>query len=804
MKIAFLTAFLLQIAVPKLDTAYPRLSDGAIFKDEAKAVHRVDRWLSDPEALRSRLQMYWDSHATEVFIEGEQFHHAGGAPAPVPTVRYVANRGGESAWRRPALEDVPPYQDSLGMWMINKKDGTEAWVDPKMAGGAAGSINNEIMSIARDAAALYHLGRGEKYAELAAVLFDTYMQGIYWRDIPVDLAHGHQQTLVGPTSFEVIHENVIVPCAECYDYLHDYLSARYADRIDIYEEAFRKWMDAIIAGGVPHNNWNLIQAQFVLRAAMVIRDDESYADGRGRRWYLNEILNGNSIRQWSIGKLIDYGFDKEAGVWTECPNYSTMVMEEFSSFVNLVEHKMGIRLQDHYPVLEKAIRTIPQYYFPNGMMTSWGDTYYTPGKRKYFVELEGDMSDWQTPVFWSPGVSWFAARSGNDPANSLMMSVAGSEGNHMHANGISMELYGKGYVQGVDSGRGSSYTALDHSEYYAQFPAHNTVCVDGVSSYTHMQSHHPFKLLSCYPEPLAREYQKGIMYGDFSFLEPETYSDQRRQLVMVTAHSECGYYVDIFRSGKREGGDRFHDYFYHNIGTSLELSRADGEELGLEATEELSFAGASIYAYSYLWDKRSALCGQTVTGKFTMNLPGGGENGMKFWAKGDEDRRFFTALSPKINAFRGTRTMPYDAYGEPCRTFVTRQYGEAWDRPFVVVYQPYQTGDTVRISSVDFKGGDCEQITVTLSDGTVHRIISSVCSSSVSGEGLLMDGSLAVICPERVLLRGRRLSCILSDGTRVDINSGEDNTVSLMKEGGSWTVESTAVCKVKIDGKKLK
>ena len=148
--------------------------------------------------------------------------------------------------------------------------------------------------------------------------------------------------------------------------------------------------------------------------------------------------------------------------------------------------------------------------------------------------------------------------------------------------------------------------------------------------------------------------------------------------------------------------------------------------------------------------------------------------------------------------------MPYDAYGEPCRTFVTRQYGEAWDRPFVVVYQPYQTGDTVRISSVDFKGGDCEQITVTLSDGTVHRIISSVCSSSVSGEGLLMDGSLAVICPERVLLRGRRLSCILSDGTRMDINSGEDNTVSLMKEGGSWTVESTAVCKVKIDGKKLK
>jgi hypothetical protein len=40
-----------------------------------------------PDWLTSRLQMYWHSHATDVFIDGEKLDHAGGQRAPVPTVR---------------------------------------------------------------------------------------------------------------------------------------------------------------------------------------------------------------------------------------------------------------------------------------------------------------------------------------------------------------------------------------------------------------------------------------------------------------------------------------------------------------------------------------------------------------------------------------------------------------------------------------------------------------------------------------------------------------------------------------------
>ncbi len=66
----------------------------------------------------------------------------------------------------------------------------------------------------------------------------------------------------------------------------------------------------------------------------------------------------------------------------------------------------------------------------------------------------GKIEDYVSPLFYAPNVSWLVQRNGMNPRNSLMISLNASEGNHMHANGISMELYGKGYVLGPDAGIG--------------------------------------------------------------------------------------------------------------------------------------------------------------------------------------------------------------------------------------------------------------------------------------------------------------------------------------------------------------
>ena len=289
------------------------------------------------------------------------------------------------------------------------------------------------------------------------------------------------------------------------------------------------------------------------------------------------------------------------------------------------------------PVLSKAVATTPQYLFPNRMICGFGDTHpgylstnffirmiqnaQANGKKEqenYFTALlkclnpdlgndktekknvrvsvnsffedkplalnpkvqPGKIEDYVSPLFYAPNVSWLVQRNGMHPRNSLMISLNGSEGNHMHANGISMELYGKGYVLGPDAGIGLFlYSGLDYAEYYSQFPSHNTVCVDGISSYPVMKSNHSFDLLSCFPasaEP-GKAFTS-VTYSNLYFREPESRADQTRMMSIVTTGAETGYYVDVFRSRKEKGGDKMHDYFYHNLGQTLTLTAADGSD----------------------------------------------------------------------------------------------------------------------------------------------------------------------------------------------------------------------------------
>ena len=677
-----------EIPLPeKMPQTHPRVLTTPAGKQETWKLIKKEEWAKDvfnklkertevytnltdaqPAWLLSRLAMYWKSHATEVYVKGETFDHAGGERAPYPTVRYTGTRGTAATHGRPKLADVVPYDDEDGnVTFCNNAlpDRPMESVHPSKTGRNIESLNCEILGIARDAAFLYWMTDEEKFAKLAAGVFDTYMTGIYYRNVPIDLNHGHQQTLVGLTSFEVIHEDALHIAVPLYDFLYNYLKANYPDKMEIYAGAFKKWADNIIANGVPHNNWNLLQARFIMNVGLVLEDNKEYADGKGREYYIDYVMNRSSIRQWSLTQLADYGFDINTGIWAECPGYSSVVINDYANFVNQFDTNLQYDLVKAMPVLSKAVATTPQYLFPNRMICGFGDTHpgylstnffirmiqnaQANGKKEqenYFTALlkclnpdlgndktekknvrvsvnsffedkpltlnpkvqPGKIEDYVSPLFYAPNVSWLVQRNGMHPCNSLMISLNGSEGNHMHANGISMELYGKGYVLGPDAGIGLFlYSGLDYAEYYSQFPSHNTVCVDGISSYPVMKSNHSFDLLSCFPasaEP-GKAFTS-VTYSNLYFREPESRADQTRMMSIVTTGAETGYYVDVFRSRKEKGGDKMHDYFYHNLGQTLTLTAADGSDLNLQPTEELAFAGAHLYAYSYLYDKKVA------------------------------------------------------------------------------------------------------------------------------------------------------------------------------------------------------
>ena len=829
---------------------------------------------TNPTWLLSRLAMYWESHATDVYIKGETFDYAGGERAPVPTVRYSGTRGTFATHSRPKLEDVVPYDDAAGnvTFCNNSLPGKPMEsVHPSKTGRNIESLNREIMGIARDAAFLYWLTDDERYAKLASGVFDTYMQGIYYRNVPVDLNHGHQQTLVGMSSFEVIHEDILKEIVPLYDFLYNYLRNNYADKMYIYAGAFKKWADNIISNGVPHNNWNLMQAHYVMDIGMVLEDNKNYADGKGREYYIDYVLNQSSIRQWSLKRLADYGFDSNNGIWAECLGYSNGVISDYANFTNLFDRNLGYDLTKDLPVIPKAVATTPEFLFPNRMICGFGDTHpsylntspitrmidnaQVNGKKEqenYFTALlkclnqgkgdengvksvpvsinsffndkplvlnpdikAGKIEDYVSPLFYAPNISWLVQRNGMNPRNSLMISLNGSEGNHMHANGISMELYGKGYVLGPDAGIGQyGYSGLDYAEYYSQFPSHNTVCVDGISSYPVMKSNHSFNVNSCFPAVTSK---KGVFYpitySEVYFREPESCADQTRLTSIVNTGTDTGYYVDIFRSHKLHGGDKMHDYFYHNLGQTMSLTGTDGSDLGLKSTEELSFAGAHLYAYSYIFDKKVAETDKDVKASFTINMKNGDDISMNLWMKGEENRKVFTALSPITEGYSRTPNMPYNVKEQPTLTFVSRQFGEAWNRPFVAIYEPSSVKEPGLINSVTFPVVKCKEegshvaICVEQKNGSKDYILSSDDKTHLCCLDNIKAKAVYSLC--RNDKDGKGIKCFLGDGTllqtsQITIKSEKPANVLLEHKLDGWHYSASSDCTITIEGRKYK
>ena len=761
--------------------AKKKVEDPEITKLKAKIENVMSQVDKQPDWLYSRLQMFWKTNASDVFVNGEAFAHPGGERAAEPTVKYNGTRGFESQYNRPKLEDLVPYDDDEqgNVTYVNKVTGKMEKTSPAKTGCNIAGVNRYIIGIARDAARIYAATGDMRYGQMAAKVFDVYMKGIAYRNVPIDLNYGHQQTLVGMTTFEVIHEDVINELTQMYPLIKPLVKNDQA----VIEAGFKKWAENIIANGVPHNNWNLFQADFIVKIALVLQDNQAYADGKGKQYYLDYIVNQNSIRQWSMNKLIDFGFDANSKTWYESPGYSTTVLSSICDFANMLDEKAGIDLFKLRPILTEAVKTSAEYLFPNRMIAGFGDTHpgylntggidqvlkYATRHKNLISEMNllknavapkapiSEIEAYTSTLFYAPNVSWIAMRSGMDKQHDLMASINASLGNHQHANGISLELYGKGYVLGPDAGIGRTlYSGLDYLEYYSQMPAHNTVVVDGVSSYPVMMSQHAFKVVASYPEvskeqPASKklsekklsiqkdsELKDKITYATVSFIEPETQAQQQRTTAIVKTSAKGGYYIDVFRSKKKEGGDKTHDYFYHNLGQEMKvMDAASGQSLDMKPTEELAFAGGHLYAYSYIYDKKSAEMQNSVKTQFVTKIlddkvveamDGQREITMTMWMKKDENRTIFQALSPVNLEYERMPNQPYKVDEQPVLTFVARQKGEAWNHPFVCVYEPSSDTEPSDIASVDYftpSEPSAVGIIVKLKDGTEQRIVCS-------------------------------------------------------------------------------
>lgn len=750
----------------------------------------VDRHQSDTGYIVSRLQMYWKTHFTNVYVQNDKFVRADGH-APIPTVRFAGARDWATSYRSPSIENIKPYSDSTLIYLVNGKTNKWEWADPSVTGQIIENINRNILALARDAAFMYWYTGEVKYAKFSHDIFKTYMYGMYYLNPPIDI--GKTNTIIGLQTFEVIHDSHLEVVSLCYDFLYDYFKSN-QDEVKTYTAVLKKWINQIIVNG-SGGNWNIFQAKFISHAALALENNDSYSDKMGMQYYLDLVFNKTSSHQVALTTAINT-FDPTTFLWNEAPGYSMNVSSSLLDIIILVDRVTKNNLLEQLPVLKKSVPANAQYLFPFLLSSGWGDTdyigipaesierlisisrqygnttdedYYTrlldmqfgktynrpPSKDLYSLfqyvdELKplskpGELKDFASPAIYVPGISLFYQRNGFDKIHGLAATTIGKSGGHSHFNGISIELSGKGYALGVESGRGASYWTQDHAQYNSKYPAHNTVVVNGKSA-----SGNAFKLLGNYPASQQNEeYFPQINYVNVYLDETTTNSDQQRLTSIIRTSDSTGYFIDIFRSRQRAGGDVKHEYFYHNQGVFANTTITDNSNapLPLQPTKDLTSAGNQLPGYDYFTNEKSIVYDKDFNTVFRF-LVSGVETTMKMWMKGFPGRKIYLAEGPQAGGFD---FFPASIRNLTIPVVIVKQEGEAWTKPFVGVFEPYSSTEPLSVKSISSfspsaVSGDFAGLEVTSNNLNKEFIFSSVNESDkVSYNGMEFEGSFGVI-----------------------------------------------------------
>lgn len=746
----------------------------------------VNIHVNDPEWIISRIQMYWKKKYTTPVVIGAHYAYAKGE-APVPTVRYTGGRDWATDYSTPKLEQIKPYMDYRDDEIYlqnNKKPGKPwEWVPNSKTAQQIESINVSIMDKAMESAFIYWLTNDKKYARFSKDIFMKYIEGMYYREAPITEKDHRNSHLLGLTSFEVIHEHIVIPMTLCYDFLYSYLKKSDVD-FDMVHSVFQRFADQIIKNGVANNNWNIFQARFVTYLALLLDENAAYTNGKGKEYYINTILNENSIRQTALRDVCNT-YDQQTGIWNESCGYAVNVTKDLLEVLFLIDGLDNKNILKDFTIVEKAAWATFEYLLPNNRTTAFGDSGYAllpfstfesllSFYRKYgekqkeeqltavltqqinagLYERDNSVSlyrlfnyiDELLPVmpdtyslysnaFYAPNVNLFIQRNGMNKESGLACVNSGTGYNHHHQNGINMELYGKGFPLGVDPGRGTSYWVSDHTDYYGKAVSHNTVVIDGISSNNSRrlqpgEKSEVHKLLFYYPEINKKDAGKmhKLSYADNQYMEEKTNSMQRRLTGIVRTGENSGYFVDIFRSHKMSGGDKMHDYFYHNLGQSLELFDLDNNKINLQKTEELSSQEGVVKGYDFFTNKRKALFDKDFRGVFNLDIDGQPSVCMDVWMKGYDGRSIYVVDSPK--SLKGLKdVLPPSQEDLVIPTLIVRQEGEAWHRPFVAVYEPYMKQDGKSIKNVDFvrlNNKESIAIDVIMTDNSSDLILNNI------------------------------------------------------------------------------
>ena len=764
----------------------------------------VDRHKTDPDWIIGRMQMNWEDgkHHTIFHAKNNAIPLAErSGNAPYPTVRLAAGRVGNGTEQK--IEDLVPFGDGNLKLM---KDGKLTDVPFDETGLAFENENMTILNLALRAAIVYYFTGDEAHAKFAADILWVFVRGAAQQEQinPEDIAPNEKGEVSshGFLSYETLGDGrryIAVPLI--YDFIYPYLDGVYFESDEFkngrkdgqgsrwspghpqgkawafkqFAVMFQKMVEnKITRGGGLLGNWNLNEHLCAIPYTLAMDDDADMPGGKGRRYYLDQLLNRTTAGNGAYKDVISANLQPDTGLWPEPPaGYGQGAVQQLVQY-GWLYNRQGIHVLDDQPLLMKGACAFPQVAFPNGRTTCWGDggyaTLYTLQAELMisYAREKGDrnLEDMFTSMLnfaggrdfsgdlWLPlfafvpdlretGTKPLIPRVSHSPAHALLMGRSFSEtgkpedalaysvygfaegSGHYHENGLAMELYGGGHILGCDFGAGPNYWDIQHRMFNRMAVGHNTVVVNGAEIGS--KSYLPLTVNAADPMPVPGEAPEPGKAEHFQYSDVSTTlnlrqlkAELRRVNAIVRTSPTTGFYIDIFRVKMLEGEGKTFDYLYHNLGTEFTWEMEKGKEIP-------AFDPDSGFGYSFLKNVHGKAGTGTVRGRFDVGKDGLSMN--VFIPDNGIQREFYSAESPANFRY-------FDRFfkEKPVPTLMIRRTdSDTWNNPFVVVYEPVRENDGgPHVKSVKMLSNDKTlDFHVELDDGSTYLI---QCSFSPDSE----------------------------------------------------------------------
>lgn len=614
------------------------------------------------------------------------------------------------------------------------------------------------LQTAIDCGIMYYLTQNEKYAFVASSILYSFVKSV--QKSKLSNWHGRGGWLFPYDGFREVRV-IGYKLPLIYDFIHPYITAEGKvfdivknQKVDFpFDEAqniFKTYANITVNYGQTGSNHCALEAPSLVYNALGMDDEKE------REKYLSYFLTESTDNQDALNKMAE-NYKNQGDIWPETSqylNHSTSILAELMLVVN--RYKPSLKLGGKYPNILYALPRLDYFIYPNNEIVRWGDGHrrahapyeanenaYVLAKMDGIVSLEEKFSPlikramlkgkykrstaealfWYTDdidkevvkielprtdrVYHAGIVLQRNLSSTNNPKDGLMCFVGGAHMVHGHAEGMNIELYGEGQVLGVDHGR-KKYGKDLHENYSRIFAAHNTVIVNGSSQgeggWVNLGIN-SVELISMEPKVGKEGVSPYYSFSQTGFEDDKgekAEATQERTLALIRTSPTTGYYVDVFRS-KSKLPNEYHDYLYHNIGDKLVFETQD---MDFENTPNRYMGNANAVwrhnnkyrnpGWHFFEDvKTSTPYEGNVKATFNVEQLKESSIYMQLHVLGFKNREYTQVKAPIT--FEAPEL--YNNLQTP--TLVIRNKGEAWNNPFVVVFEPFNEKEIPSIKSVE-------------------------------------------------------------------------------------------------------